>query len=538
MVLHINKQNNIKIRVIYTIHISRFLIPFFNIFLFFSNISCKMHDGSDKMKLSMYILENWLSKYDIISNITNGDMIIEGARLFSIENQMSYFPTQIYVGDASGFIGSMENQVICVCGPDWLRIKHVDKELIFNDILQAFDFYNSWENTINKANSFTDIPELINSSQNIFNNPLFVIDSYSNVVAMSSHYEKGEILPEWDFMLEKGYLSLEAIGKLKKVPELLEFIDSTTSPIIHRNAIWQTNTLSCGLKISGNTYGLFTIIENETKLGTHTIQLAKIIITKILSLMALQYDTPSFCPNVALIKSLLNGEDVPETKLTLTLKSIGWNINSDYCLYKISNLNNDTISTQTLISRMSYSLKGGLLFEYESSIIYLINCKLCNIEKQEEIISSLLSKGGFICGASFVFKDLYDINTYYQQAELALKLGDQTPGAINKCFNYFWKHVSNICSESFNKLKLCHPSVQLLKEYDDEHGTKFLETLYYYLRNERRLTQTSKAMFLHRNTLFYRIERIQEIMNTDMDNPDEREYIMLSLQIIMNENNK
>ena len=45
-------------------------------------------------------------------------------------------------------------------------------------------------------------------------------------------------------------------------------------------------------------------------------------------------------------------------------------------------------------------------------------------------------------------------------------------------------------------------------------------------------------MFLHRNTLFYRIERIQEIMNTDMDNPDEREYIMLSLQIIMNENNK
>ena len=141
-------------------------------------------------------------------------------------------------------------------------------------------------------------------------------------------------------------------------------------------------------------------------------------------------------------------------------------------------------------------------------------------------------------GASFVFKDLYDINTYYQQAELALKLGDQTPGAINKCFNYFWKHVSNICSESFNKLKLCHPSVQLLKEYDDEHGTKFLETLYYYLRNERRLTQTSKAMFLHRNTLFYRIERIQEIMNTDMDNPDEREYIMLSLQIIMNENNK
>lgn len=485
------------------------------------------------MKLSMWILKNWLSKYNIIANVTNGDMIIEGARLFSIENQMSYFASQIYVGSADGFIGSIDNQVICVCGPDWIRIKGVDKEQIFNDILQAFDYYAKWENVLLKYNKqdFT-VQILLDISQGIFINPVFIIDSYSNVVSMSSQYESGSVNDEWDYMLENGRLSLETIGKFKKVPDLINVIDNVNEPLIHYNAIFECKTLSCGITINGKRKGLFVILEKDAFLEEHTIQLANIFLEATKNLMLLQNEIPEFNPGINLIIKLLKGIDVSPEKRTQLLRPINWNIDSEFCIYKINNILSDKVSTHALASRIPELIQSGLAFEYEHSIVFFINCNLCNIGSIEYELSKLLEKSNFVCGSSFIFKGLDDIPIYYKQAKLALELGLQKSGKINHCIDFIWKHMSTMYSKSFDELKLCHPSVEKLVNYDNEHGTKFLDTLYYYLRNERRLTQTAKVMFLHRNTLFYRIERIQEIMETDMDDPDEREYIMLSLQIL------
>ena len=60
---------------------------------------------------------------------------------------------------------------------------------------------------------------------------------------------------------------------------------------------------------------------------------------------------------------------------------------------------------------------------------------------------------------------------------------------------------------------------------------EFLKTLYIYLKNERRTTETVKELYIHRNSLLYRLERIREITGFQLEDYRERLRMLLSCEI-------
>jgi len=60
---------------------------------------------------------------------------------------------------------------------------------------------------------------------------------------------------------------------------------------------------------------------------------------------------------------------------------------------------------------------------------------------------------------------------------------------------------------------------------------EMLHTLDAYFTHNGNLTQTSEALYIHRNTLNYRMERIQSILGIDLDNPESRLALQLALHI-------
>lgn len=68
-------------------------------------------------------------------------------------------------------------------------------------------------------------------------------------------------------------------------------------------------------------------------------------------------------------------------------------------------------------------------------------------------------------------------------------------------------------------------------EHDQLHGTSYIITLENYFLNNLNISETAKAMFLHRNTLIYRIEKVKEILNSDLKNSEELLQIQLALKI-------
>ena len=75
---------------------------------------------------------------------------------------------------------------------------------------------------------------------------------------------------------------------------------------------------------------------------------------------------------------------------------------------------------------------------------------------------------------------------------------------------------------------LLHPALDIIERYDRENQTDLLRTLRVYLENDCNAQKCGRLLFLHRNSLVYRVHRIQEITDCDLSNPAERSYLRIS----------
>jgi purine catabolism regulator len=64
-----------------------------------------------------------------------------------------------------------------------------------------------------------------------------------------------------------------------------------------------------------------------------------------------------------------------------------------------------------------------------------------------------------------------------------------------------------------------------------EGGQELIRTLEAYFESNGNLTQAAELLFVHRNTLIYRMERIAEITGLDLDNTETRLGVQLALRI-------
>lgn len=68
-------------------------------------------------------------------------------------------------------------------------------------------------------------------------------------------------------------------------------------------------------------------------------------------------------------------------------------------------------------------------------------------------------------------------------------------------------------------------------EYDKQNATNMVETLDYYFACNCNVSETAKALFIHRNTLIYRIDKIKSILGRDLKDSEERLLLQLGLRV-------
>ncbi len=69
-----------------------------------------------------------------------------------------------------------------------------------------------------------------------------------------------------------------------------------------------------------------------------------------------------------------------------------------------------------------------------------------------------------------------------------------------------------------------------LAEYDRLNGTDLLHTLETYFAQRGNLSRTAEALFIHRNSLLYRMERIAAITGLDLEDPEARLRLHVALK--------
>lgn len=68
-----------------------------------------------------------------------------------------------------------------------------------------------------------------------------------------------------------------------------------------------------------------------------------------------------------------------------------------------------------------------------------------------------------------------------------------------------------------------------LANYDRERGSGLVRTLTVYFETGTNASKTSERLYLHRNSLLYRLERIQELTGLDLRDHESRLILQLGL---------
>ena len=80
---------------------------------------------------------------------------------------------------------------------------------------------------------------------------------------------------------------------------------------------------------------------------------------------------------------------------------------------------------------------------------------------------------------------------------------------------------------------LVSPELRRLAVHDREKGTQYCETLYHYLTCCHSLIKTSNALYTHRNTVLYRIRRLQEDFLIPLEDPSLHADLLFGVSLIL-----
>jgi sugar diacid utilization regulator len=137
-------------------------------------------------------------------------------------------------------------------------------------------------------------------------------------------------------------------------------------------------------------------------------------------------------------------------------------------------------------------------------------------------------------GISNEFDDIFKVKSFFLQAEKAYETGFETDPS-NSIYHFKDYAVPYILAQYGNELPLemiCCEGLMRLREYEKDSSVEYFKTLITYMRNNMNAIKTSKDLYIHRSTMLFRLNRIKEILQMDLNDPDQRLYLEISLRLI------
>lgn len=197
--------------------------------------------------------------------------------------------------------------------------------------------------------------------------------------------------------------------------------------------------------------------------------------------------------------------------------------------------------TRWLTAKLESHLPNTCIFHHKSRkyLILLIQHENENItELFKQIAKELYDKIGVSLAFSFgkVCHQMASIGTSFLEAKLTYdKVRYHVPQPIIAQYNHFY-NAQDILGlfEQFDNDKVVYFCQTILKELafpEDEYFKELRDTLKVYLDHQCEISSTAKYLFVHRNTVKYRIERCEEMLQYEFKDPKVSLNLRLALEL-------
>lgn len=183
----------------------------------------------------------------------------------------------------------------------------------------------------------------------------------------------------------------------------------------------------------------------------------------------------------------------------------------------------------------------AMLLSKSDGIIGLINLnssqdKRVLLNKIELIRTKILEKYKRLTisvGVGRAYQGARYIKQSYEEALTAVHIGRMIKGGASTTFfedlgpyRFLYEMKDSISMQNY-----CQDVLGDLLAYDKHNNTELVKTLYYYFRNNCNLRLTSESLYIHKNSVIYRMKKIEELTGLSMDKAEDRFNLQLALTV-------
>ena len=169
---------------------------------------------------------------------------------------------------------------------------------------------------------------------------------------------------------------------------------------------------------------------------------------------------------------------------------------------------------------------------HEKEIVFLLNCTKQNEKEVGRRIEDILHRNQVNSYCSQHLTGIERISVLYHQAGEAREHAVRTENRFFYMFSEIAADYILRAADAESKYCAVYEPIRELWESGDEKDRELLETLRRYLRCNQSPAETSRQLFVAKNTLNYRIRRLEERLGLVLNDPDQCFYYLLSLEIL------
>lgn len=416
--------------------------------------------------------------------------------------------------------------------------ENVSGQEVFNALTEIFDMFDDWDGQLQRiVEGNAGFQAMLDISSAVVSRSIALMDEDFRYIAFTA--DAGIF---HRFVDDMNRLPLEEVNSLTSMPGFREleeirgaFLYAAGETVVYRNIF------------NGEQYvgRLSILLEGEE--DQETMEYDKAVFDHLGQYVERQYEKsggfemePSRLVRLhQSLKQCLEAGMVDEGKLEQLLTENKSRPGDEYSVYLFGRqkFRGKTYNMGYLCVQMEKMWPGVCCVVHDGDIVMLYNATLfarsTDMDFHRELMY-FLRESVLAAGISRDFKKLSKLVQAFRQACFALETGmEKNPISWYHWFeDYALDYLIRYGMGGFPPEQICSRKLLKLYDYDQENETSYYNTLKTYVRLQYNAVASAKALYIHRSSFINRMERIRELIDLNLEEADERLYLLLSFRIL------
>lgn len=406
-------------------------------------------------------------------------------------------------------------------------------------LLDLLDEYRCWyDSCVELILGGMDLPPFLDHVATVLANPVALFDAAGTLIHQAGTFQSGVGGTLWEEVLRYGTTPVEYImpDEQQKIMQETDRGTRIIAGTFRKDPAHHFITVP--VYLNGKAIGAFgmtdinaPLSQAQKALALDVCQLTEIALRGA-GFANLLHNETHYC-----VFQLLQGATLSRSVLDRYLQSQGWRGNETWHLYRFP-LPDPDCADPIIVSHMHHIaavLPLSVLLPYEDGIIGI--CSQSDFDPMDwqshRHLAGVLERISLRVQVSDCFRNFTHLRIAYGQCHLLDTYLTDNRETVSLFRTYYQTVFSGILREKNRLSGFCHPAVLDLWENGNDQGRIWVRNLKCYLLNGRSIAETARALKLHRNTLIYRLKKLEELLGEPLNYLDENMLLCLLVSCML-----